>query len=306
MALVVLAIVASTVAGIGAERRWGDGARAVTARLLDVLLWVVMPLITFFVVARLQLTAGVGAGLAFGYLAAGAAGVLAWVAGERWLALERPATGAMVCAVMVSNTGYLGLPLAVTLLGADQLGPMIAYDVLVNGPLVYLAGFAVGAALGARAGATPRERLRSYVLRNPVAFALAAALIAPDALAPDVAVSTAEILAVGLLPVGFFVLGVNLMHEREDGALDFPPRMTAPAAVAIGLKLLVVPTVVIATSALIVGVPDAYLLAAAMPTGINTLLIAHVYGLDLRLAATIVAYSTTIVVLAAIVAAVIG
>ncbi len=304
MALVVLAIIASTAAGVGAERRWGDAARLATGRLLDVLLWVVLPLITFFVVARLQLTAGVGAGLAFGYLAAAAAGLTAWVVGERVLGLGRPSTGAMVCAVMVSNTGYLGLPLAVTLLGADQLGAMVAYDILVNGPVMYVAGFAVGAAFGTRAGANPRQRLRAYVLRNPVAFALAAALLVPDTLAPDVAVNGAELLAVALLPVGFFVLGVHLMHEREDGVLEFPPKMTAAAAAALGLKLLVVPAIVLAASTLIVVVPDAYLLAAAMPTGINTLLIAHVYGLDLRLAAAIVAYSTTIVVLAAIVASV--
>ena len=41
-----------------------------------------------------------------------------------------------------------------------------------------------------------------------------------------------------------------------------------------------------AASLLIVELPDAYLLAAAMPTGINALVVAHAYGLDLRLLAS--------------------
>jgi hypothetical protein len=37
-----------------------------------------------------------------------------------------------------------------------------------------------------------------------------------------------------------------------------------------------------------------------MPVGINTLLVGHVYGLDLRLAAQAVAWSTAIAVVAAV------
>ena len=43
---------------------------------------------------------------------------------------------------------------------------------------------------------------------------------------------------------------------------------------------------------------------AAMPTGINTLVVAHVYGLDLRIAAGAIAWSTAIVVAAGLVASV--
>jgi len=37
-----------------------------------------------------------------------------------------------------------------------------------------------------------------------------------------------------------------------------------------------------------------------MPTGINTLVVAHVYGLDLRIAAGAIAWSTAIVVVAGV------
>jgi predicted permease len=90
------------------------------------------------------------------------------------------------------------------------------------------------------------------------------------------------------------------MHEREDGVLDFPPRMTSALATAVSLRLLVAPAVVLAASVLILRVPDAYLLQAAMPTAINILVAGHAYGLDLRLMAGAIAWSTTLVVVAAI------
>jgi predicted permease len=49
-----------------------------------------------------------------------------------------------------------------------------------------------------------------------------------------------------------------------------------------------------------VSVPDAYLLQSAMASGINTIIVGHIYGLDLRLAASTVAWSTTIAVVAAL------
>jgi predicted permease len=297
---VTLAILAATAAGVAAERRWGERTHAVTGRLLDVLLYAVLPPMTFFIIARLELSAGVGAGLLFAYLAAFAVAALAWLAGERVLRLPRSSTGALMMASMQGNTGYLGIPLTATLLGAGQLGPALAYDIAVSAPLMYVAGYGVAAALGDRAGATARARTRAYLLRNPVLPALVLALLVPDSFAPDAAVDAARVLAIALLPVGFFVLGVNLMHEREDGVLDFPPRMTGALATAVSLRLLVAPAVVLAASVLILRVPDAYLLQAAMPTAINILVAGHAYGLDLRLMAGAIAWSTTLVVVAAI------
>ena len=293
MAAVVVAIVGATAAGIG------------TGRVLDVMLYGVLPLVTFFVVTRLELTAGVGAGLAFGYVVALTVGALAWLAGEHVLRLPRPTTGSLVITSMQGNHGYLGVPVVATLLGPEQIGTAIAYDAVVSNPLMYAGGFAIGAALGARAGDTPARRLRAYVTRNPVLLALLAALVAPDALAPDVAVDAARVVAIGLLPLGFFVLGVNLMHERDDGALDFPPAVTPALGTALGLRLLVAPALMLALSTFVLRVPDAYLLQTGMPAAINILIAGHAYGLDLRLMSGVIAWGTAIAVavLIAVVAA---
>ncbi len=267
------------------------------------MLYVVLPPVSFFIIARFEVSAGVGAGLLFAVAIALIVGALAWWIGTRVLRLAPPSTGSLISVSMQGNTGYLGLPLVATFIGTDQLGAAIAYDTLVSSPLMYGVGFAIGATMGTRAGVGARARLVAYLRRNPVLFALALAVVAPDALAPDVAVDAAEVIAVALLPVGFFVLGVNLMHETEDGALDFPPRLTTPVVTALALRLVLAPALMLAASVLLLRVPDAYLLQAGMPAAINILIAAHAYGLDAKLMAHAIAWGTAIVVVVAIVAA---
>ncbi|HMJ33848.1 MAG TPA: AEC family transporter [Baekduia sp.] len=301
MTLVALAILASTAIGVGVEQRFRAGAIAFSRKLIDTMVWTLLPFIAFFVVARLHLGGGVGIGLALGFVELAAVGTLAYVVGTRVLHLPRPSVGALILAVILANTGYLGIPLNAALLGHGTLAPAIAWDTIVSQVMLYTAGFAVGAAFGTEAGENPRERMKAFVTRNPVLWALIAGLLAPDALAPQAVVDVAKALAAyTLLPIGFFILGVNLMGEREGGVLRFPPPLTAPIGAAIVLRMVVAPALLVGLSAITVGVPDAYLVQAAMPAGINCLVVGHLYGLDLRLAAGAIAWSTTIAVVAAV------
>ena len=299
MILVALAIVASTWVGVAAERRFGERAQAWSKRSIDVILWTLLPFITFFTLARLELDAGVGAGLGLAYVELAIVGLLAYGIASRVLRLERHQTGAIVVVVVLANTGYLGVPLCAALLGSDALGPAIAFDTVVSGPMFYGVGFALGAAFGTTAGDTTGERIRAF-LRNPPLAAVIAGLLAPDALAPEVLVDVAEVLVFAVLPVGFFILGVNLATEAEEGALAFPPPLTRPTAVVLGLRLLVAPALMLGLSAATFDVPDAYLVQAAMPSGINSLVIAHTYGLDLKITANALAWTTGVVVAAAL------
>src|SRR5205807_141428 len=136
-----------------------------------------------------------------------------------------------------------------------------------------------------RAGESVGERLRAFVLRNPPLVAAVAALLAPAALVPHALVDASRAAVFAFVPLGFFAVGVTLAQESEEGALPFPPPLTAPVASALVLRLLVAPAVLLALAASLVHLPDAYLLMAAMPTGINTLVVAHVYRLAERVRA---------------------
>ena len=303
MIAVAATIAAATAVGVWAERRWGQRAQTASRRLLIGALYTLSPFVTFFNVARLHVDADVAGGLGLGIVMLLLVGGLAWLVATRVLHLARAKQGALIASVMQANTGYVGLPFVLVLLGSSHLGAGAAYDALVTNPVLFLGVFGVGAAFGDRAGESVGERLRAFVLRNPPLVAAVAALLAPAALAPAVLVDASRAAVIAFIPLGFFAVGVTLAQESEEGALPFPPPVTPPVASALALRLLVAPAVLLALAAPLVHLPDAYLLMAGMPTGINTLVVAHVYGLDLRIAAGAIAWSTSIVVAAGVAAA---
>jgi malate permease and related proteins len=300
---VAATIAAATVVGVWAERRWGARAQMTARRLLIGALYTLSPFVTFFNVARLRVNADVAGGLVLGIAMLLLLGGLAWLVAARLLRLARPQQGSLIASVMQANTGYVGLPLVLVLLGSSHLAAGAAYDALVTNPVLFLAVFGTGAAFGTRAGEGVRERLRAFVLRNPPLVAAVAGLLAPASLAPHALIEATRVAVIVFVPLGFFAVGVTLAQESEEGALPFPPPMTAPVAAALLLRLLVAPALLLALAAPLVSLPDAFLLMAAMPTGINTLVVAHVYGLDLRIASGAIAWSTAIVVVAGVVAA---
>lgn len=299
MPALALAIVASVAAGVWAQRRYGAGALELTRRILDALLYGALPFIVFFVLARAELTAGAGIGLLLGYLSLTIVGLVAYVLATRILTLPPASAAMVVIAAIMANTGFLGAPLVATLLGHDDLGAAITYDAVVSGPMFFVVSFAIAAALTTR-GETAGARLRTYLLRNPPLIAVAAALIAPDALAPEVLVDVAKVALIGLAPVGFFVVGVQLAAER----IGFPPPLSAPVATVVVLRLVLAPLLLLGlAAAAAVDIPEAYLVQAAMPVGVNTLVVAHAYDLDRGLAAAAVAWSTALALTGALVVA---
>jgi predicted permease len=298
--LVAALIAASTAAGVVAEPRLSDHGRPVAAVLSKVILWGLVPFISFFVIARLQLTVGVGVGALLAYLELAVVGAIAWFVATRVLHLTRPQTGAVLVCVVLANTGYLGLPLVTALLGSDQLGYAIAFDSAVSAPTFFVGAMAIGAVMGTSDTGSRRE-LVAGVLRNPPLIAVLAGLLAPTALAPDVLLDIAHALVYAMIPLAFFIVGLSLGAESEEGQLTFPPTLTAPVVTVMGLRLLAAPLLMVALAAIVHGVPDAYLVQAAMPCGANSVLVAHLYGLDLKIASSAVAWSTMLVLVAAVV-----
>jgi predicted permease len=301
MPALALAIAASVAAGAWAQRRYGDGAVALTRRLLGALLYVALPFITFFVVARADLSAGAGVGILLAYAALALVGLAAWAIATRVLHLAPRAAAMVVIAAIMANTGYFGAPVVATLLGHDELGAAVTFDALVSSPVFYVAAFLIAAVLTTR-GQPPAARLRTYVLRNPPLIAVAAALVAPDVLAPDVLVDVARVAILAVAPIGFFVVGVQLAAEGGR----FPPPLGAPVAVVVALRIVLAPLLLLGLATLVGDVPDAYLLQAAMPVGVNTLVVAHAYDLDATIAAAALAWTTTLTLAAALVASVLS
>jgi predicted permease len=266
-----------------------------------VMLYVLLPPVIFFnlAAANLDLTHSVGLGLAL--VAATLAATFAWWMASRVLRLPRPQVGAVVTTVLCVNTGYLGYPLTVALLGRGQLSNAVLYDVLVTDPSLLLGAFAIGAAFGTKAGESAGERVRAFFTRNPPLYAAVAGLLAPSALAPQVLVDISQVLIVAILPIGFFAVGATLAEGAEHGELPLPPPLTRPVMLTLVSRLVMVPALLMLLAAPLIDLPSAYRLMSAMPTGINAMIVSHAYGLDNQIVAEAVTWSTAIVVAAALV-----
>jgi malate permease and related proteins len=303
--LTIAAIAISGSAGVAAERRWPAVAVGWARRALVVSLYTLIPFVVFFNLARTHINADEAGGLVIGWVAILAAFGAAWVIGTRLLRLRRPSTGSLITGTLVPNSGYLGYPLVASLLGFHALGEAVVYDVAVSAPSLLLLGFGTGAAFGTRAGEGFRDRLIAFFTRNPPLYAAIAGLLVPNSLAPDVLVDISRGFVIALLPIGFFAVGAVLAEEVEEKRVELGSPFDPPVAASILLRLAIAPGLLLVLSLPFIDLPGPYLLLAAMPCGINTLLVAHVYGLDSKLAAQAVAWTTAIAVVCALAAQVI-
>jgi len=294
--IAIAAVIATaTAVGFGAEHRLGERAEAIARRILWLLLWVLVPGVIFFNIATLELTAEVGAGIGFAYVALLVVLGTAYVVGTYVLRLARPAVGALMVVSALANTGYLGLPFSAALFGLEELPNAIAYDAVVSTVALVTIGFSIGAAFGTVAE-HPRQRAVAFFSRNPALWACAAALIAPAFLTPGWAVDASQAVVFAILPLGFFVVGVTLAAETTGEDPRFSPAFTRPVGVALGLRLLLAPAIMLALSEAVHAVPESYLSQAGMASAINALVVAQEYGLDRALVASVIAWSSAIVV----------
>jgi predicted permease len=299
---IALAIAASIAAGVEAERRKGARAGVLARRILTFLLYVVMPVVAFFNLARLEVSADVGVGIVLGWLALALSALVGWMIGSRILQRPAPTAGVLAIVGLQANTGLMGLAVVGAVLGFDHLSEGVVYDSLVQQPVFFIGSFAIAAATGTKAGETVRERVRAFFVRNPPLVAVVLGLLAPDALAPDVLVDAARILILSVPVLGFFAIGVK---EAEEGALKFPPPLTAPIGAALFLRLVVAPLLLFALAAPLIDLPSAFLLMAAMPAGLHIVVLAHVYGLDVPYSAAAIVWTTMVAVPLLLVASVI-
>jgi malate permease and related proteins len=299
--LTAVLIVAGTAVGVTAEHRYPTAAIGLARKGLRVILYVLVPIIIFFNLAKASISLDNGLGLLLGLLNLTLVGVFVWFLASRVLKLSRPQTGAVIVSALVANTAYLGYPLTVALLGHDHLSTGVLFDVLVSGPALMLGAFGVGAAFGDNAGEGWHERAKTFLTRNPPLYAAILGFLAPQALAPHFLVQGSQVLAIAVLPIGFFAVGATLAEGAEHGELPFPPPITRPVALAVGARLALAPALLMLLAAPLIDLPSAYRLMSAMPTGLNAMIVSHAYGLDNRTVAEAITWSTAIVVVAALI-----
>jgi malonate transporter len=211
------------------------------------------------------------------------------------------AFGAM--AVSFSNTGYMGVPLLVALLGAGAAGPAIV-TILID--LLFTASLCIALSRLDSAGThgaavAARSALRG-VLLNPLPWA-----IVFGALASAVGLrlwgpieQTIGLLADAASPVALFTIGAVLARSRAPAATG-PRRARDEVPLAL-VKLVVHPLLVYGAGRTVIalGAPLSNFvlivvtLVAALPSASNVVVLAERYGADSGRIARIVLVSTAL------------
>lgn len=228
-------------------------------------------------------------------------GVVVWGLG-RLLRVNRKTLSAVAIAVMFYNSANYGLPLAeLAYPGLDSVkngGAVQAFVVLTQNVLT----FTVGLAIAAAAGSARWTEIFTKILRLPVLYMLAAALLTrwwidgDASRLPIFIAKPAEYLAAGLVPIALITLGAQLAANPRW------PRWR-PITFVLVLRLIFGPVQMIGmlwifslTGWRAIDLwpwpAELLILTAGVPTAVNTLLITLELEGDAELAADCVFWTT--------------
>jgi malonate transporter len=216
------------------------------------------------------------------------------------LKLKDAAFGALVASF--PNTGFMGVPLLVALLGKAAAGPMICTilaDIFVTSSLcIALAQAHDAAGHGARSAVL---RALRGTLSNPLPWSIAlGAVFSVSGLAlPAPVQSIVYMLADAATPVALFTIGAVLFRAGQHAKVRTPLKDYLPVAL---IKLFVHPLLVLSLglAARSLGAPitgfqiTVITLVAALPSASNASLLAERYGADNGRIARIIMTSTVL------------
>ncbi len=224
-----------------------------------------------------------------------------WVSLRRRLSLQDAAFGALVAAF--PNTGFMGVPLLVALLGKAAAGPVICSiltDLVFTSSLCIAVSQWHGAAQHGVRAAFARALKGAITNPLPWAIALGAVFSANRWSLPVPAMAVVNLLADAASPVALFTIGAVLWRSGMHATRPTPVRDYLPVAL---IKLVAHPLLVFVlghVAVLGLGAPlsrfqlTVLTLAAALPSASNVSLLAERYGADNGRIARIIMSSTVL------------
>ena len=210
------------------------------------------------------------------------------------------AFGALVAAF--PNTGFMGVPLLVALLGAQAAGPAIvtiAIDMVITSSLCIALSQLDGA--GTQGAGRAARRALAGVVANPLPWSIALGALASSLsfTLPLPLNTTVNLLADAASPTALFTIGAVLARAQMSGARR---AALADCGLVVGLKLVLHPLLVgaVGLAAMAAGAPldrfalTVIVLVAALPSASNVAMLAERFGADNGRIAQIILGSTVL------------
>jgi hypothetical protein len=194
-----------------------------------------------------------------------------------------PTQGSFILSSTLGNTGYLGYPITLALVGPQYFAWAIFYDTLGN----TLGSYGFGVALAAHYGLSRRSplQLMKAIALNPGLISFAVGLSLRPVVLPEPVEQVMRVAAWSILSLALLLIGMRLSQIKSWNYA----RQATPS---LGIKMILVP--------LLLGFALPYLgitgpaqlvivLQMAMPPAFATLVIAEAYELDRELTVTALA-----------------
>lgn len=263
----------------------------VPIRLGQYLYWVGVPIGIVTFLRKADLSGQIWIASAIAHLAILLGAFFAWIAikGQTYLtktSLHKPTQGSVILAAMVGNTGYIGYPVSLSIIGTQYFAWALFYDLLGS----TLGAYGLGVALAARFGGGVHSywQVAKAILINPALWSFGFGLLWRQvAISPQLQ-SCLEIIAWSGVALSLVLIGMRLSKLNSWHSL---PR----ASMSIAIKMLLVPLILGSTLPLfgLTGTTaQVIVLQMAMPPAFATLVLAETFNLDRDLAVTALAMGT--------------
>lgn len=199
---------------------------------------------------------------------------------------SKPTQGSFLLAAMVGNTGYIGYPVALAVVGTKYFAWALFYDLLGS----TLGAYGLGVILAARfgKGVNNSRQLAQAILINPALWSFGLGLVFRQIPLPHLAELSLQKLGWMVVSLALVLIGMRLQKLNSWHSLP-------KASISLVIKMLLVPLILGSCLSLfgITGAPRLVIvLQMAMPPAFATLVIAEAYDLDRDLAVTALAIGT--------------
>ncbi|MBV8886560.1 MAG: AEC family transporter [Chroococcidiopsidaceae cyanobacterium CP_BM_RX_35] len=193
---------------------------------------------------------------------------------------SQPSQGSFLLAAMVGNTGYLGYPVVLAVVGTKFFAWALFYDLLGT----TLGAYGLGVAIAARfsRGAQSPWRLVQAISINPALWSFGFGLGFRQIQLPTLAEQSLQGLAWTSVALSLVLVGMRLSQLNSWHKLP-------QAGVSLGIKMFLIP-LLLGSSLSLFGLKGSaqlvIVLQMAMPPAFATLVIAEAFQLDLELTVT--------------------
>jgi predicted permease len=206
---------------------------------------------------------------------------------------QKSTQGSLFLAAMIGNTGYLGFPVTLAMVGKEYFAWALFYDLLGSLPGAYALGVALGAHFGTNQNPNQFTQVARAIIINPALWSFGFGLLFRQIAIPAVWEFGLDKFAWSTVALSLILIGMRLSKLNSWGNLP-------QVGISLGIKMLIVP-LILGSSLPLLGLtgPAAkvVILQMAMPPAFASLVIAETFNLDRNLAVTTLALGVMLLLL---------